>query len=219
MSKDIVTIPAPAPVRSQSALVCRVAEDRSYHFSYSGHAIPADCVSVELKRQLDVAVAKQSLHGFWIGSDANQERCQTVTECVETEPSLVVIDQMSSDVLVRLILCSLPVLKQSEGSLGSLISVATRSGAAPGSLGAVRPDVLRFVECGFYAAPPLRCSAGTKFHCPRSRVRSARGACLPSPQFSAIIYPHHQFACPGSVVESHARSLRPRTVRPYPRPS
>ena len=114
-------------------------------------------MSVELKRQLDVAVAKQSLHGFLIGSDANQERCQTVTECVETEPSWVVIDQMSSDVLVRLSLCSLPVLKQSEGSLGSLISVATRSGAAPGSLGAVRPDVLRFVECGFYAAP--RCDA------------------------------------------------------------
>jgi len=32
-------------------------------------AIAADCVGVELKRHLDVAVAKQTLHRLWIGSD------------------------------------------------------------------------------------------------------------------------------------------------------
>ena len=45
-----------------------MAENRSQHFPGCDHAIPADCVGVELKRQLDVAVAKQSLHSLWIGS-------------------------------------------------------------------------------------------------------------------------------------------------------
>ena len=81
-------------------------------------------MSVELKRQLDVAVAKQSLHSFWVSSGANEKRREAVTQIVKTESSCVIIDQMSSDVLVRLSLCSLPVLKQSEGSLASLISVA-----------------------------------------------------------------------------------------------
>jgi hypothetical protein len=30
-------------------------------------------MGVELKRQLDVAVAKQSLHGLWIGSDPDEK--------------------------------------------------------------------------------------------------------------------------------------------------
>jgi hypothetical protein len=40
----------PFSVRFQSALLCRVAENRCEHFSRSGHAITADHVSVELKR-------------------------------------------------------------------------------------------------------------------------------------------------------------------------
>ena len=38
----------PFSVRFQSALLGRVAENRTEHFSCRGHAIPADCVSVEL---------------------------------------------------------------------------------------------------------------------------------------------------------------------------
>ena len=88
-------------VRFQSALVCRVAEDRCKHFPCCGHAIPADCMSVELKCQLDVAVAKQSLHGLWIGSDTDEKRRETVAQIMKTESSWVVINQVSSDVPVR----------------------------------------------------------------------------------------------------------------------
>jgi len=38
-----------------------------------GHAIPTDCVSVELQRQFDVAAAKQGLHGSRIGSGADEK--------------------------------------------------------------------------------------------------------------------------------------------------
>ena len=58
-------------------------------------------MSVELKRQLDVAVAKQSLYGFWIGSDADEKRRETVAQIVKTESSWIVIDQLSSQVPVR----------------------------------------------------------------------------------------------------------------------
>src|SRR5262245_65185130 len=88
-------------VRFQSALVCRVAENRCKHFSCCSHAIPADCVSVELQCQLDVAVAKQSLHGFWIGSNADEKRRETVAQIMKTESSWVVIDRLSSDISVR----------------------------------------------------------------------------------------------------------------------
>jgi hypothetical protein len=85
----------PSAVRSQSALLCRVAENRCEHFSCCRHAIPTDCVSVELKRQLDVAVAKQSLYGFWIGSDADEKRRETVAQMVKTESSWVFIDELN----------------------------------------------------------------------------------------------------------------------------
>lgn len=38
----------PFSVRFQSALLGRVAENRTEHFSCRGHAIPADCMSIEL---------------------------------------------------------------------------------------------------------------------------------------------------------------------------
>ena len=60
-------------VRFQSALVRRVAENRGEHFPCSGHAVPADCMSVELKGQLYVAMAKQRLHGFRISSGADEK--------------------------------------------------------------------------------------------------------------------------------------------------
>ena len=50
-----------------------MTENRSQHLSCGDHAIAADCMGVELKRQLDVAVAKQSLHGLWIGSDPDEK--------------------------------------------------------------------------------------------------------------------------------------------------
>jgi hypothetical protein len=50
-----------------------MTQNRGEHFSGCGHAIPADRVSVELKRQLDVTVAKQSLHSLWIGSDPDEK--------------------------------------------------------------------------------------------------------------------------------------------------
>ena len=87
-------------VRSQSALIRRVAENRRKHFSSCDHAIPADCMSVELKRQLDVAVAQQSLHGLWIGSDTDEKRRETVAQIMQTEPSWVIIDQMSPGILL-----------------------------------------------------------------------------------------------------------------------
>jgi len=50
---------------------------------------------VELKRQLHVAVAKKSLHGFWVGSDADEKRCETVAQIMKAESSWVIIDQLS----------------------------------------------------------------------------------------------------------------------------
>ena len=61
-------------VRSQSALIRRVTENRHQHFSGCRHAALTDSVAVRLKRQFDITVSKQSLYGLWIGSDANQER-------------------------------------------------------------------------------------------------------------------------------------------------
>ena len=91
----------PSPVRFQSALVRRVAENRGEHFSCCGHAIPTDCLSVELKCQLDITVTKQRLDRFWIGSDTDEERREAVAQIVKTESSWIVIDQPSSDVSVR----------------------------------------------------------------------------------------------------------------------
>jgi hypothetical protein len=50
---------------------------------------------------LDVAVTQQSLYGFWIGSDADEKRCETVAQIVKTESSWVVIDELSLEVPVR----------------------------------------------------------------------------------------------------------------------
>ena len=71
---------SPFSVRFQSALLFRVAENPCQHSSRRGYAIPTDRVRVELKRQLDVAVAKQRLHGFWIGSGADPDMRRPVSE-------------------------------------------------------------------------------------------------------------------------------------------
>ena len=79
-------------VRVQSASAGSMAENRTQHFPCCGHAIPADCMSVELKCQPDIAVPKQGLHGFWIGSDADEKRREAVAQIMETESLWVVID-------------------------------------------------------------------------------------------------------------------------------
>jgi hypothetical protein len=66
-----------------------MAENRSQHFPCGDHAIAADCVGVELKRQLNVAVAKQSLYGLWIGSDPDEKWREAVAQIVKTEPAPV----------------------------------------------------------------------------------------------------------------------------------
>ena len=43
---------------------------------------------------------QQSLYGFWIGSDADEKRCETVAQIVKTESPWVVIDQAPSDIPV-----------------------------------------------------------------------------------------------------------------------
>jgi hypothetical protein len=70
-----------------------MAENRSQHFPSCEHAIAADCVSVELKRQLDVAVAKQSLHSLWVGSDPDKKWREAVAQIMKTESSRIVIHE------------------------------------------------------------------------------------------------------------------------------
>jgi Zn-dependent peptidase ImmA (M78 family) len=62
-----------------------VAENRTQHCPSCSRAVVADTVGVTLKRQLDIAVAKQSLYCFRIGFNADQKRCQAVTQIVEAE--------------------------------------------------------------------------------------------------------------------------------------
>jgi len=88
------------PVRFQSALVRRVAENRGEHLPRRGHAIPADCMRVELKCQLNVAMAKQSLHGFGIGSGADEKRRQAVAQIMKSKAPRIIINQLSPGIPV-----------------------------------------------------------------------------------------------------------------------
>ena len=47
-------------VRFQSALVCRVTENRNQHFPCCRHTILADRMAIELERQFHIAVTKQA---------------------------------------------------------------------------------------------------------------------------------------------------------------
>ena len=89
------------PVRSQSASVCGVAENRSQHCPCSSHAIIADTVGVTLQGQLDITVTKQSLYRFRIGFNADQERCQAVTQVMKAKPTRVIFHQLTFFVPVR----------------------------------------------------------------------------------------------------------------------
>jgi hypothetical protein len=80
-----------------------VAENRSQHCPGRSHAILADTVGngVTLQGQLNITVAKQSLHRFWISSNADQKRCQAVTQIIEAKSPWVIIYQSAFVVSVR----------------------------------------------------------------------------------------------------------------------
>ena len=99
--KALIRIRRFSSVRSQSALIRRVAKNRHQHLPRGGHAVLADSVAVKLERQLDIAVSKQSLHSLWIGSDANQKRRETVAMIVKSEPAGIVLHQSPVFVAMR----------------------------------------------------------------------------------------------------------------------
>jgi len=92
---------APRSVRFQSASVCGVAENRSQHCPRRSHAILADTVGITLQGQLNITVAKQSLYCFWVSSDADQKRCQAVTQIVEAKSPWIIIYQSAFVLSVR----------------------------------------------------------------------------------------------------------------------
>ena len=88
-------------VRFQSALVRRVTQNRNQHFPCCGHSILTDRMAVKLERQLHIAVTKQGLYSFWIGSHADQKRCQTVAKVVEAEPAGIIVHESAVFVSMR----------------------------------------------------------------------------------------------------------------------
>ena len=77
-----------------------MAENRCEHFPCCGHAIPADCMSVELKGQLDVTVAKQSLNSFGVSSGADEKRREAVAQIMKSKASWIIINQLSPGIPV-----------------------------------------------------------------------------------------------------------------------
>jgi hypothetical protein len=51
-------------------------------------------MSVELKGQLDVTVAKQSLNGFGVGSSADEKRCEAVAQIMKSKASRIIINRL-----------------------------------------------------------------------------------------------------------------------------
>ena len=86
---------------ARSASVCGVAENRSQHCPGRSHAILADAVAITLQGQLNITVAKQRLYGFWVSSDADQKRCQAVTQIVEAKSPWIIIYQSAFVLSVR----------------------------------------------------------------------------------------------------------------------
>jgi hypothetical protein len=78
-----------------------VGSKRGQNQSVGRRMILADSVAVKLERHFDIAVSKQSLHRLWIGSDANQERCETVAKVVKSEPARIVLHQSPAVISMR----------------------------------------------------------------------------------------------------------------------
>jgi hypothetical protein len=57
----------------------------------SRHAVIANGVGLKLECELGVAVAEQSLHGFRIGFDANEERCEALAQIMEAKSPRVIV--------------------------------------------------------------------------------------------------------------------------------
>jgi hypothetical protein len=68
-----------------------MAENRTEHCPCRGQAVIANGVGVKLECELDVAVAEQSLHGFRIGFDVNEERCEAVAQIMEAKSPRVIV--------------------------------------------------------------------------------------------------------------------------------
>src|SRR5271167_18001 len=101
MTVKHLTSIASRSVRFQSASVCSVAENRNQHCPCRSHAILADTVGVTLQGQVNITVAKQSLYSFWVSSNADQKRCQAVTQIMETKSPWIIIYQSAFVVSVR----------------------------------------------------------------------------------------------------------------------
>ncbi len=69
----------------------RVAENCSKHLTCRSYTVLTNGMAIELKRQFNIAVAKQRLDCLRIGSDADQERRQTVPKIVEAEPTGIIL--------------------------------------------------------------------------------------------------------------------------------
>src|SRR5215472_2341653 len=93
ISKGLAESLLPFPVRSQSASVCRVAENRSQNCPCRSHAILADTVGITLQGQLNITMAKQSLYRFGVSSNTDQKRCQAVTQIEKAKSARIVIHQ------------------------------------------------------------------------------------------------------------------------------
>jgi hypothetical protein len=78
-----------------------MSENRSQHCPCRSHAILADTVGITLQGQLNITVAKQSLYRFWVSSDADQKRCEAVTQIMEAKSPWVIIYQFAFVVSVR----------------------------------------------------------------------------------------------------------------------
>jgi hypothetical protein len=62
-----------------------MVENRTKHCPGGGHAVVAHGMGVKLQRQPDIAMAKESLHSFGIGLDADEERRKAVPQIMKPE--------------------------------------------------------------------------------------------------------------------------------------
>ena len=58
-------------------------------------------MDITLQRQLNITMAKQNLYRHWVGSDADQKRCESVTQIVEAKSPWGIIDESAVILSVR----------------------------------------------------------------------------------------------------------------------
>jgi hypothetical protein len=79
----------------------RMSKYGHQHFPCRSHCGLPDSMGIKLKRQFHIAVAEQGLHGLWIGSRADQERCQTVAKVVKSKPAGIIFHKSPAIVAMR----------------------------------------------------------------------------------------------------------------------